>query len=316
MEPKLPILLSFYAIAGETSGLVYGQLTYTRIKDLTFQSYSRLRTFRTLFRLYQTKPFSNQEVVLTLSSGEVTATTDVHGSFATRTNIPLANTSLQKVALASGQEVKLIDALYPKAAIHVASKQIVITDVDDTILHSFISNKGRKFRTLMFTTMEKRRAVTDMQNLLKQFSDNSTSVFYLSNSEQNLHPLIYRFLDHNKFPKGPLFLKKMRRLWHVLRNRKFPLLSIHKEETIAAIIELFPTKKMVLVGDNTQQDLSIYLEAAKKYPGRIATIIIAKVVRRMEDERLIDSYKDVLANGVRLVYSEKVLYTEVVWNTL
>jgi phosphatidate phosphatase APP1 len=307
MEGKLPILLSFYAIAGEKSGLVFGQLTYTRIKDLTFQSYSRLRTFRTLFRLYRTKPFAGQEIVLTLSSGEVRATTDAHGSFTAHTNIELVNAPLQKVALSSGQEVKLIDGLYPKTTVEVRSDTIVISDVDDTILHSFISNKGKKFRTLMFTRMEKRRAVVAIQSLLNQFSEQGSAIFYLSNSEQNLHPLIYRFLDHNKFPRGPLFLKKLRRLWHVIRNIRFPLRHLHKEETIADIQALFPSKKLILIGDNTQQDLLIYLEAAKKFPDSISTIIVLKVVANAGDADLIENHRETLTrSNIRLIYSEKV----------
>src|SRR5690606_27071323 len=128
---------------------------------------------------------------------------------------------------------------------------IVISDIDDTLVHSFIKNKLRKFRTLMFTTMERRKAVARMQELLKSFTEKGAIPVYLSNSEQNLYPLIYRFLIHNDFPQGPLFLKQMRKLWDVIMNIKIPPKNIHTNTTLEEMLTLFPEKTFILMADNT-----------------------------------------------------------------
>ena len=146
----------------------------------------------------------------------------------------------------------------------------------------------------MFTTMEKRKPVIAMQELLRKLTNLGASSFYVSNSEQNLYPLIYRFLIHNNFPPGPLFLKKLRSLWKVFLNIKFPLRNIHKDQTIAEIIDLFPNKQFVLLGDNTQHDLAIYLNAATKFPERIRYIIIRKVVEKKDDEAAIEKARETL----------------------
>jgi phosphatidate phosphatase APP1 len=310
MEVRIPILLSFYAIAAETSTLIFGQLTYTKIKDFSFKDYSRRRTFRTLLSLYRTKPFADQEVILKFDKSIVNARTDAYGFFKLKINGDFINTTLQKATLISGEDVKVIDGLYPLNVQQVKNNTIVISDIDDTLIHSFIYRKIKKFGTLMFTTMEKRRTVADMHGLLQQLTAKGFDSFYLSNSEQNLYPLIFRFLIHNGFPQGPLFLKKMRGLWHVLLNVKFPLRNLHKIETLEEIISLFPSKKLILLGDNTQHDLAIYLETAQKFPQNVSGIFILKVVERSADQEVIKKHIDKINyNNIQFRYSAQMLST-------
>lgn len=309
MEHKAPILLSFYGLSNGHTALVFGQLTYTRLKDLSFKEYSRRKTFRTLFHLYQTRPYANQLIRLVFDVRTLEVKTDSSGGFYMKTSIP-ATAILQKVQMASGEEVKLVEGLYPRHVQQITSDVIVISDIDDTLMHSFIFRKLLKFKTLMFTSVEKRKAVIHTQDLLHRFTSMGASAFYLSNSEQNLYPLIYRFLLHNGFSAGPLFLKKMRSFWDVIRNVKFPLRNIHKEKTLEDILELFPDKKIVLMGDNTQHDLSIYLEVSEKFPVNIRYIVIRKVIEKKPDEIMIRKYEEALkANKITLYYSESFPHT-------
>jgi phosphatidate phosphatase APP1 len=305
MPGRIPILLSFYALSSEEETLVYGQLTYSSIDDLTFKSYSTRKTFRTLFRLYQTKPYANQEIILHFSKVNIQVVTDSYGSFSVKTNPPLLKNGLEKVTLVNGQEVKIVPELYATDVHQVFSNIIVVSDIDDTLIHSFIYRKLLKFKTLMFTAMEKRKPIEGMQDILNKLTHLGATSFYVSNSEQNLYPLIYRFLVHNNFPAGPVFLKKLRSLWKVIRNIKFPLRNIHKDETLAEILDLFPEKKFVLIGDNTQHDLAIYLNAAAKYPKNIRYIIIRKVVEKKDDEAVIAKAKETLQGSMTEIFYAK-----------
>ena len=305
MPHKIPILLSFYALSNGRTTMLFGQITYTGLNDLSFKDYNRRKTFRTLFSLYQTKPYDSQEGRCIFDHAEIPITTDAYGSFYLKTDVDLIHSTLKKVVLVSGEEVKIIDGLYALQVHHIKAGIIVISDIDDTLMHSFIYRKIHKFRTLMFTTMENRKAVDSMQDLIAKFTSAGAASFYLSNSEQNLYPLIYRFLWHNRFPAGPLFLKKLRGLWDVLRNIKIPFRNIHKQQTLEDILTLFPDRKFVLMGDNTQEDLSIYLESAKKFPDNIRYIIIRKVVDKKEDNNLIEKYGEDLKTGnITLYYSD------------
>lgn len=305
MAKKLPILLSFYALSGADSTLIQGQLTYTNANDLSFKDFTRRKTFRTLVRLYRTKPYANQYIVLIFDKGKVHMKTDEYGSFYGRSTTYLEGALLQRIQLVSGEEVKLVPGLYEPKVDLIENNVIAISDIDDTLMHSYIYRRLLKFRTLMFTSVEKRRAVGQMKEVLQKLSLDGAATFYLSNSEQNLYPLIYRFLTHNRFPVGPIFLKKMRHFWDVLFNIKFPFRNMHKEQMIVNIISFFPEKKYVLMGDNTQHDLSIYLGAAEKYPERIRYILIRKVVERKEDAALMKKYEDQLrAADIKLYYAE------------
>jgi phosphatidate phosphatase APP1 len=94
----------------------------------------------------------------------------------------------------------------------------------------------------------------------------------------------------------------MRRLLDVLLNIKFPLKNIHKQTTLEEMLSLFPDRKFILVGDNTQHDLSIYMAAAEKFPRSIKYIIIRKVVEQREDENLIKKYQEKLKRGGVMLY--------------
>jgi phosphatidate phosphatase APP1 len=291
---KIPILLSFYALSNGSNTLTFGQVTYSRINDLSFKEYSRRKTFRTLLKLYGTRAYANQKIILVFTKGQAHAETNRHGAFYFKSVKDEIQGALVKVLLSTGDEVKVIDGLYENSIQYIEGDTIVISDIDDTLLYSFISDKIRKFRTLMFTTMEKRKAVTNMQALLKDFTTKGAIPMYLSNSEQNLYPLIYRFLTHNDFPPGPLFLKQMRKLWDVIMNVKIPPKNIHKTSTLEELLGLFPEKKFILMGDNTQQDIPIYLTVAEKFGQSIQYIIIRKVIERKSDETLIAKAREKL----------------------
>ena len=51
------------------------------------------------------------------------------------------------------------------------------------------------------------------------------------------------------------------------------------------LLPMFAEKNFVLIGDNTQYDLSIYLTAAKNYPDNVKAIYIRQVVPLPERQR-------------------------------
>lgn len=306
MTVKIPILLSFYALSNGRTTLTFGQVTYTRLNDLSFMEYSRRKTFRTLLKLYRTRAYANKEITLVFTKGKVTTTTNRHGAFYIKDDKKTVQGALLKILLSTGEEIKMVDGLYLKTIHHIEGDTIVISDIDDTLVHSFISTKIRKFRTLMFTTMEKRKAVKKMQELLKIFIERGAIPVYLSNSEQNLYPLIYRFLLHNHFPSGPIFLKQMRKLIDVILNIKFPPKNIHKTSTLEELVTMFPEKQFILLGDNTQHDLSIYLTIAEQFRDNIRLIIIRKVVEKKADETLIAKAREKLkGSNIRFFYADE-----------
>lgn len=310
---KIPVLLSFYALSNGKEALIFGQIATTRLNDLSFAAYSPRRTFRTLFALYRTRPVAHVSVTLRLGAFSIPAKTDATGAFFFKHPIEQVFGTLQAVTLDTGGEVMLLEGLYLRTVHHVVSPMVVVSDIDDTLLHSFIRNKFRKLRTLLFTPVEKRGAVKNMRELMFDAVQQGGTVLYLSNSEQNLYPLIYRFLLHNKFPAGPLFLKQLRKLRDVFLYRKVGVPGIHKLKMLDQILALFPDKQFALVGDNTQLDLSIYLTASEKYPDNIRYILIRKARRSSSAQALIEKTKARLREQNITLYYDENLPTSLNW---
>ena len=305
MTPKQPILLSFYAITNSEKVMVFGHLTHSLIKDLSFTGFSSTKTFFTLLSLYRTRFVVEQQIEIIFNTGKATATTDKKGSFYFTADLVTGQKSILDIQV-NGISVAFMKELYDLDIHEIKTNTILISDIDDTVIHSYISNKFMKFLTLMFTAVERRRAVEPTMKLICDQYALGVTPFYLSNSEQNLYPLIYRFLKHNNFPKGPVFLKEMRKLRDVFRGKKFPEQSLHKLSTLNLMLRFFPNKKFIFVGDNTQQDLDIYLSMAEKFPSSIKYIIILKVVDRPVDDEVVAYSENMLRQkGIGLYYGNE-----------
>ncbi len=309
------ILLSFYGLSNGTHNVFFGKLAHSPVRDLSFKKYSWFKNFKTIVGLYQTTGLAHTEFEMRFDHGMVKAKTDISGSFWCEVDFLEKQTRLQEIRLLpSGDEVELTEDLYPNQIQPVESTTVVISDLDDTLIHSFIGNKFKQFRTLLFTSVEKRKAVKNMQNLIKRFALSGTNCFYLSNSEQNLYPMLYRFLTINEFPPGPLFLKQFIHLGHVVGRRIRGKKHAHKMNMLNKIMELFPNKKYILIGDNTQKDLSIYLDLAEQFPERIRYIIIRKVRERKAHEAVLTEARETLAKHNIGMYYEEEFPEDIPWD--
>ena len=305
MSRTAPILLSFYALSNGKSMIAIGQLTYSSLRDFSFKNYGRRKTFRSILALYRTRFFDHEAIELEFDSGTYKTITDEAGSFFLEVNDAAAVRELTSIKLINGQSVELVEGLYTRTVHTVQSSEIIVSDIDDTLLHSHISNKLLKFRTLLFTSVEKRKAVKEMMKVIHDFADTGTEPFYLSNSEQNLYPLIYRFLRNNNFPRGPLFLKQMRHLRDVFRRKDILKRDVHKLTTLEKLLRFFPDKKFILIGDNTQNDLKIYLSTSQKFPESVRAVIIRKVISQPLDRILFSEAADKFkALGISFYYDK------------
>src|SRR5690606_20066198 len=129
------------------------------------------------------------------------------------------------------------------------------------------------------------------------------ATFYLSNSEQNLYPMLYRFLVLNKFPSGPLMLRQYVHLrswvWRKISGKP----NKHKRVMLEKIVELFPNRKFVLLGDNTQRDLTIYFDLAKLRPELIRCVIIRQAsVKKLDEKLMVEAADFFERNNIAFYY--------------
>jgi phosphatidate phosphatase APP1 len=156
----------------------------------------------------------------------------------------------------------------------------IISDIDDTILVSYATQKLMKLRLMLLNNAHTRmpfEGVSAFYNALQAGTGgNDNPIFYVSNSEWNLYDLLYEFIQHNRIPKGPLLLREMAirvlRPWAMKEVNRH-----HKVEVIMKLFRMYPDQKFILIGDSGQRDPEIYSEIVKQFPGRVLAIYIRDV---------------------------------------
>lgn len=182
---------------------------------------------------------------------------------------------------------------------HVDSEFGVISDIDDTILHTGVTSflKWRLLKNSLLTNAYKRIPLKDAPDLYQKLhlgksGKNRNPVFYLSNSPWNMYEYLKLFLDHNQFPKGPILLRDLRTPFESTIKPEKP----HKQKEITNILKTYPDMKFILIGDSGEHDASIYTEIAAQYSDRILAIYLRSVKHKKQMQRvrsLIDNFDTV-----------------------
>lgn len=177
----------------------------------------------------------------------------------------------------------------------------IISDIDDTILHTGVTStlKWRLIINTLFKIAEKRsplEGAADFYHLLHRGAsgEEANPVFYVSHSPWNLYRYLELFLKKNNFPKGPILLRDMTSF----KNRKDTSEKPQKQKEIIDILNLYPEKQFILIGDGGEHDPDIYIEIAESFPNRIKAIYIRSVKHKKRVLRirgLFENYKTVPA---------------------
>lgn len=155
----------------------------------------------------------------------------------------------------------------------------VISDIDDTILRTNVTNKLEMVYLTMLGNALTRRSFDGTHELYRGLAlAGSAPFFYVSKSVWNIFPLLEQFIREQGLPKGPLLLRQLR----LFRSAA----PAHKPAAIAQLLGTYPALPFVLIGDSGEQDLEIYLEMARSHPGRIRTILIRNVSSPPRSEAL------------------------------
>lgn len=148
---------------------------------------------------------------------------------------------------------------------------ILISDIDDTIKHTGVADARSVLRK---TLLEPFAPVTGMSGLYQRFqSRHGAAFFYVSASPWQLYPPLAGFLEDGGFPAGVWYLKRFR-----LKDRSFASLFAdpvsYKTAILETLVEQFPGRRFVLVGDSGERDPEIYAALARKSPRQVAGIWI------------------------------------------
>jgi len=213
-----------------------------------------------------------------LGAGAWRVHSDAEGYFRVEAEIPpgmVAGWQVVEVATDSG------DARAAGAVLLVpADNRLgIITDLDDTILVSEVTDKSHLIRKTLLENYAQRQAVAGTADYYARLAQRNpqpvaTPVFYLSASPRQLQSGIQTFLDRNGFPRGVLITKKITN-----DQTSEPLTDQvrYKITHIEQLLTALPQVRFVLVGDDGEHDPEIYDEIRRRYPDRVEAVWIRKV---------------------------------------
>jgi len=169
----------------------------------------------------------------------------------------------------------------------------VISDIDDTVK---VTNVGNRRELLTNTLLREFAAVPGMAEVYRRWQEVGTTFHYVSASPWQLANCLGGFLREAGLPSGSMHLKLFR-LKDSTPLRRLPSRKRSKRRTIEHIMEDFPRRKFLLVGDSGERDPELYAEVARRHPDRVAGVAIRQVAGKMSREKL-QSRLDRLARRV------------------
>jgi phosphatidate phosphatase APP1 len=149
----------------------------------------------------------------------------------------------------------------------------IISDIDDTLKHSYVSCK----RTLLANTfLRPFETIPGMALLFRDWWAQGAAFHYVSSSPWQLYEHLAEHLAAEGFPTGSFHLRSFRLRDHLLR-RVLMLRRSGKLGVIRNLFQMFPGRQFLLVGDSGEHDPEIYGALARRYPRQVAGILIRQL---------------------------------------
>lgn len=176
----------------------------------------------------------------------------------------------------------------------------VISDIDDTVK---ISNVTDKSKLLENTFLLNFAAAPDMAQLYNQWSGLGAEFHFVSSSPWQLYAPLREFLDGAGFPRSALYLKPV-------RFRDETLFDLFKEGTetkpgvIESILNAYPERQFILVGDSGEQDPEVYAAMLRSHPDQILKIYIRNVTQESGDNERFSAVFDSINEDCWVLFDE------------
>jgi phosphatidate phosphatase APP1 len=252
-------------------------------------SYTQEETLKARLAPFFTRPVAFRTINITFSgltdeSGcamqTFTTETNTSGRFSTRIKLHKQPTIVSVQAhdnLVSFEEV-----------INVGPFGIsVISDIDDTIKNTgILGNKRELFRNVFVHDYEK-IAIEGVQRWYTKLQAHGVQFHYVSNSPWQLYPTISEYLRNSNFPRGSMHLKE----YSGFLNGLFEPAHEKKRMNLNKILNDFPNRKFILVGDSGEGDLEAYIDIARRFPSQVLAIYIRDVTLPPGDETLLSEFQ-------------------------
>lgn len=177
----------------------------------------------------------------------------------------------------------------------------LISDIDDTVkLTGVIGDK----RQLMSNLLLKDVLLWNIPPIVKWynslFKDMNICFYYVSNAPWQLFTTIENYFKAVKLPFGSIHMKQY--TGNIISSLMEPS-SSRKKRALCKILDDFPKKKFICVGDSGEHDLEAYTDLVRMYPGRIIAIYIRFVedsLSDIDDNRILREIKRIIKENAKI----------------
>ena len=309
-------ILAYHGYGNSTRAHVNGRVLEVRNVGTSTDSDSMFRNLLNTFRRAEADPIPFASVKVDYAGTTTVMRADDEGFFSgwLASSQPVSGDDewnkckISLVALVP--DVKPVDA---DGEVFVPAKSArfgVISDIDDTVIQSRVSNFLQAARTVMLGNARTRLPFPGVAAFYRALRDGASGkdrnpIYYVSSSPWNIFDVIAEFMEIQKIPRGPLLLRD----WDIGLGLLSPSRHLeHKVGTIRDIMTLNPELEFILIGDSSQQDPEIYRHIVSEFPNRVKAIYIRDVTDNPERSTSVKKLaEEVLAAGSMLVLVEHTL---------
>ena len=154
----------------------------------------------------------------------------------------------------------------------------VISDIDDTVKNSGVMLGAREMAKATFTAPVGDFVIDGVADWYRALAAPpfNCALHYISNSPWQLYPVLRSFFDQTGLPPGSFHLKHY---VGMLQGALEPAAD-RKRGTVERVMQDFPDRKFLLIGDSGEADLEVYAEMAERWPDRVLAICIRDITTR------------------------------------
>lgn len=151
----------------------------------------------------------------------------------------------------------------------------IISDIDDTVK---VTNVANRRELLANTLLREFTAIPDMVELYQNWSAQGAAFHYVSASPWQLTASLQKFFQAVGLPGGSMHLKLFRLKDSTPLGRMRSRRS--KRAAIIQILDHFPRRKFILVGDSGERDPEVYAAVVRQRSSQIIGVAIREVASR------------------------------------
>jgi len=228
-------------------------------------------------RAFATREIEGARVRVTLGTWSGEVKTDGDGIFEARvsgleTPLPVGATtaSAELVAMPAGPPPSPVSVAGPLFIVSDAPGVAVVSDFDDTVVQTRVNHKMQMIGQVLAANAAQLEPTPGVVALYQGARDAGRAFFYVSGSPHNLYERIVAYLAYRGLPAGPVLLKNF---------PEDPVFAQagYKEKRIEALLAAYPLLRFVLVGDSGESDPVIYGGLQRRFPDRIAGVVIREL---------------------------------------